>query len=510
MKKTIYTILFAAATLSMTTSCSDWLDVKPKNEQISTEYWKSKEEVEAVVNSGYYRLREAVPTLIEWGELRGDAMYSTATEYAKLQDFTLTSSNSICSYQKLYQAIAIANSVIKYAAGVQAEDETYADAQMKSHLCEAYFIRAYSYLILVKNFKEVPLVTEPYVDDSQDFSIAKSTEEQIIAQIKKDVETALATNSAKSTYENDWETKGRATKWALYAVMADACLWSEDYDGCIKYCDYILNADQSGEAFYPKFLSRTEDWYTMYYPGNSNESIFELNWDYTTEQKNNNFTSLFPTTGTGTLNFTASLLTKMLTEDAIVEANNTGAERTGRMNLATYAISQGYYILWKYRGNDVADVEGGIRTSTTQDANFILYRVAEIILMKAQAEAMKGNISTALELDNMIRERAGLSAISETSMQTYSEETALDEILEQKELEFVGEAKRWYDLLWLSRVGGKKYKTKVIETIAAANQTTNADWIKSTLTNEYAWYMPLYEKEFDSNQLLVQNPYYSK
>ena len=51
MKNTIYTILFAAATLSMTTSCSDWLDVKPKNEQISTEYWQSKEEVEAVVNS---------------------------------------------------------------------------------------------------------------------------------------------------------------------------------------------------------------------------------------------------------------------------------------------------------------------------------------------------------------------------------------------------------------------------------------------------------------------------
>ena len=509
MKKTIYTILFAAATLSMTTSCDEWLDVKPKNEQISTEYWKSKEEVEAVVNSGYYRLREAVPTLLEWGELRGDAMYSTLTNLAKLQDFTMTSSNAICNYQKLYQAIAIANSVIKYAPGVQAKDETYADAQMKSHLCEAYFIRAYCYLILVKNFKEVPLVTEPYVDDSHDFNIAKSTEEQIIAQIKQDVETALATNSAKSTYENDWETKGRATKWALYAVMADACLWSEDYDGCIKYCDYILNADKSGEAFYPKFLSRTEDWYTMFYPGNSNESIFELNWDYTTEKKNNNFNTLFPSTGTGTLNISASLLTKMLSENAIVEANSSGSERTGRMNLATYAMSNGY-ILWKYRGNDVADVEGGLRTSTNQDANFILYRVAEIILMKAQAEVMKGDIPTALDLDNMIRVRAGLSAISDVAKQTYTEETALDEILEQKELEFVGEGKRWYDLLWMARIGNHKYKNKVIDIVATGNTTTNPDWIKSTLTNDYAWYMPLAESELENNQLLVQNPYYSK
>lgn len=506
MKKTIYTILFAAATLSMTTSCSEWLDVKPKNEQISTEYWKSKEEVEAVVNSGYYRLREAVPTLLEWGEIRGGDFYSNLTALAKIQDFVVLPDNKYVDYSKLYQAIAIANSVIKYAPGVQSEDQTYADPQMKSHLCEAYFIRAYCYLILVKNFKEVPLVTEPYVDDSQDFNIAKSDEATIIAQIKRDVETALATNSAKSTYENDWETKGRATKWALYAVMADACLWSEDYDNAVKYCDLILDADKSGDAFYPRFLSKTEDWYTIFYPGNSNESIFELNWDYNTENKENNFTSLFPETGVvGTLTVTTTLATKMVEENAIVALTSQG-ERTGRMNLATYV--NGGSVIWKYRGNEVADVEGGVRQH--KDAHFILYRVAEIILMKAQAEVMKGNISEALDLVNQIRVRAGLSAIDETAKQSYTEETTLDEILNQKQLEFVAEGKRWYDLLWLSRIGNKKYKTKAVEMVAEGNQTTNADWIVSTLTNDYAWYLPLPQSEIEHNQLLEQNPYYNK
>lgn len=506
MKKTIYTILFAAATLSMTTSCSDWLDVKPKNEQISTEYWKSKEEVEAVVNSGYYRLREAVPTLLEWGELRGGDFYTTATTLAKIQDFVVLSDNPYVDYSKLYQAIAIANSVIKYAPGVQAEDQTYADAQMKSHLCEAYFIRAYCYLILVKNFKEVPLVTEPYVDDSQDFNIAKSDEATIIAQIKRDVETALATNAAKSTYENDWETKGRATKWALYAVMADVCLWSEDYDNAIKYCDLILDADKSGEAFYPRFLSKTEDWYTIFYPGNSNESIFELNWDYNTENKNNNFTNLFSDTGVGSvLTVTTQLAAKMNTENAIVALTSQG-ERTGRMNLATYV--NGGSVIWKYRGNDVADVDGGLRLHT--DANFILYRVAEIILMKAQAETMKGNISEALDLVNQIRVRAGLSAISEGDKLQYGEEATLDEILNQKELEFVAEGKRWYDLLWLARIADHKYKTKAVDMVVAGNQTTNADWIVSTLNNDYAWYLPIAQSEIEHNQLLKQNPYYNK
>ena len=57
-------VLLLAATL---TSCNDWIDVKPTNAQVTQDYWKSKEEVEAVLMSGYYQLREAVPTLIKWG-----------------------------------------------------------------------------------------------------------------------------------------------------------------------------------------------------------------------------------------------------------------------------------------------------------------------------------------------------------------------------------------------------------------------------------------------------------
>ena len=505
MKKTIYTILFSAVMACSLTSCSDWLDVLPKNEQVSTEYWKSKEEVEAVINSGYYRMREAVPTLIKWGELRGGAMYTTSSNDSKLQDFVMTQDNSLCNYSKLYEVINYANSVIKNARSVQAEDNTYYDAVLNSHLCEAYFQRAYCYLILVKNFKEVPLATEPYTDDSQNTNVAKSSEETIIKQIKADVQTALDTHAAKSTYENDWETKGRVTKWALYALMADACLWSEDYENCKTYCDMILNANTSGEQFYPRFLKNSQDWYSMFYPGNSNESIFELNWNYELAKETNNFSSsLFPMSNKGLI-FTAAANAKLERESSATTAIG---ERTGRMNLATYVNINGVNYLWKYYGNDVADVEGGVRLH--QDANFILYRVAEIILMKAQADAMTGNISEAIDLVNQIRLRAGLSEISDDEKQNYDEETTLEEILDQKEMEFFGEAKRWYDLLWLARVSNYKYKNKAIDYICEGNQTTKSEWIKSALIDNNAWYMPLPQNDIEHNQLLEQNPYYTK
>ena len=48
MKKLLIYIAMAGATL-LTSSCNDWLDVLPKNEQVSPEYWKTKEQVEEVL-----------------------------------------------------------------------------------------------------------------------------------------------------------------------------------------------------------------------------------------------------------------------------------------------------------------------------------------------------------------------------------------------------------------------------------------------------------------------------
>lgn len=74
MKK-ILICLFAFGSL-LCGSCSDWLEVYPKNEQITANYWKAKEDVEAVLASGYSSLRACTRTLVDWGELRGASIYA--------------------------------------------------------------------------------------------------------------------------------------------------------------------------------------------------------------------------------------------------------------------------------------------------------------------------------------------------------------------------------------------------------------------------------------------------
>ena len=90
----------------------------------------------------------------------------------------------------------------------------------------------------------------------------------------------------------------------------------------------------------------------------------------------------------------------------------------------------------------------------------------------------------------------------------------LEEILKQKELEMMAEAKRWYDVLWLGRIANSKYKDEFVSLVLEGNSgstaTTNSQWIESVLQDPNAWYMPIPEADIEHNKLLEQNPYYSK
>ena len=541
MKKILYSIAVAAMMLT-TTSCNDWLTLLPNNEQVSDDYWQSKEDVEAVVTSGYYYMRKSIASqLIPWGELRGDVIYTPyISDNGKMQNFDILPTSKACDYSGIYKIISMANSVLKFAPGVQTVDNTYHTAIMNSHLCEAYFQRAYANLILMKNYKDFhPIVMDAFVtDDSDLFSVYKMTEAQIVEMIKNDVKAALATGAAKSFYEEEWQTKGRATKWALYALMVDVCLWNHDYDEAIQYANMILDAE---EARRPVFIASTSKWYEIFYPGNSNESIFELNYDYNNYQEKNEFGGSFAIANSSTYIISESARVKMLQETTeVMKAQGydkvpTG-ERLGRMlmatyvcgsdasNYANYTTSSNYYV-WKYTGTDILDI-ANVRTQ--QDANFILYRVADVMLMKAEALIMKGDAywQEAVRLINKIRVRAGIApyideeVAFEENVAGESELSLLTELLNQRALEFVGEGKRWYDLLRLARYDQtfepensftgvpNGYKELAISMIVEGNSTTSPVWIQTQLADSYAWFLPIPKSELELVDGLEQNPFY--
>ena len=528
MKKWIYLLVCAA----LLPSCQGFLDVVPENSQVSDDYWNTEQDVETMLAGGYYYLRSAVVDyLIPWGEGRAGLVYNTKSNNA-LQSWQIQSNSSLCDWSVFYKIINLANTVLERADEACANDDTYSEAARNSHYTEAYFLRALSYFYLVRNFRDVPLTLKAYEDDNVEINLAKSSEEEVVAQIKNDILTALETGAAKESFQTTWETKGRATKWALYALMCDVCLWSGDYAGCIQYAEAIL---QANSAKAPSFLSTPSraTYMSIFNPGNSNESIFELQWNYEEDQTNalpelfddQNDNAAYAVSPEACNDFVREYLAivgdgeELITKESPRTYHSSFFPATG--DGMAIGMTKGY--VWKYVGSTTEDKK---RTVTYYDPNFIIYRVADVILMEAEAyllldgtEPTAEHKLAAVRLINRIRERAGLedniaAGLSEeealAEMSLYPQENLLDKVLDERKIEFLGEGKIWYDFLRLGRCLQGKYKNDfLVEQVVSYNTCASESWIRSVLTSDNALFMPVNETDIERNPQLIQNPYYN-
>ncbi|GAB6011666.1 RagB/SusD family nutrient uptake outer membrane protein [Viscerimonas tarda] len=503
MKKIKIVLLLVLASV-MFPACDDYLSLFPDNAQTSDQYWNSKSDVESVVAAGYVKLRESVDYLYAWGEARGtDIDYTgnvTTSELdaaREIKELRVRESNKLTQWACMYKVINMANSVLKYAPEVVDIDPSFTVSEMNGYFAEAYFQRSLAYFYLVRTFKDVPLVTQPYVSDENTFDVARSTEEEILTRIKEDLTAVLKSNTAKEFYPesdvyNQVNTKGRATKWSILALLADIYLWEGDYDKCISACEQIIGSGRVG-------MISKDLWFTNFFPGNSNESIFEIQYNYTKGQTNKFFDWFSVNWYYSPSSFASYLL------------NNTQLAGDVRGNGGTFYVDGGKTKIWKFVGvNSVAN--GGVaavRASNEYDQNFIIYRLAEIYLMRAEAYTMKGNdyYDEAMADIQFVRTRAG---IVEPQLPPFSSEIEmLTFIYEERIREFCGEGKSWFDLLRIARRNNYEYKSWMINEILVTLSPMDWGTAGAKLLNEGSHYLPVNLDEMQSNHLLEQNSYYT-
>ena len=530
MMKMLCTAFFILQSLFFI-SCNDYLDIYPENVQPTDEYWGSKEEVDATLMAGYYYLRESVEDyLIPWGELRAGCVSWRGSN--TLQRFEIKPSDKrLSKWAPMYKIINAANLVLKNAGKALDNDDTYTQEEMNSHHCEAYWQRALAYFYIVRNWRDAPLITEPFETDELTFNVAKSGEAEIIAQIKSDLRTAIEMNAAKEKFNTTWETKGRATKWAILALMTDVCLWNQDFDEAITYADAILNSTSPSS---PRFMSTPthSSWFSMFNPGNSNESIYEVQWSYEKlsmgSPQTNNLTNYFDPSLTGyKYQFSTQMLDEFrndyrsLREKFRVWDHEYGGRTmygsfvTELSNVDAYENATSAYV-WKYYGGTSYNTKR--LTVQDYDCNYIIYRVADVMLMKAEALVMRklgkdeADNQAAIDIINQIRKRTNLDETNEVNSHSSLTELMQKGILRERLMELAGEGKAWYDMLRMGRYtdpsGNTDFKAMFINNVTTYNKGANESWIRSVLSNENAWYLPVNETEITTNDLLEQNPYY--
>jgi hypothetical protein len=266
----------------------------------------------------------------------------------------------------------------------------------------------------------VPLRLTPTtnITDGAINPIARSSEADVNTAIRADLDYA-AKNITSVVLSGS--SKARLSQAAVLGLRARFELRQRDYAAAASFAQQALTA--AGNT-----VSLEAQYGTIFSQKYSQESLWELDFNPTDQSQLAFFWYPSARGGRGEVAVATSLAAAHTANDArrpvnvvlTAEANTTYAANTTR----------------KY-----------FRISS-QDDNFQVIRLGEVILTLAEAQAQLGNLTSAVTQLNRIRTRAGLAAyaLTTTTADPTGQTGLLAQILTDRRLELANEGIRWFDL----------------------------------------------------------------
>lgn len=575
-------------------SCEDFLTITPTDKIVEEDFWEDKNDLENVVAACYKRLvdNDVLTKYIQWGELRSDnfeqAIGVNDQSLQNLMNANLLPTSGMFSWTPFYNVINYCNKVLTHGPEILERDESFSQGDWEPVMAEVITLRAYSHFWLVRAFGEVPYVTEDYNNDEQEMKLPQSTQLQVLDNIINDLESVK--DIAMQDYNDNVWNKGRITRKAVYALLADVYLWrasykagnnqpfsregvenlveeysttaEQDYQKCVECCDEvirIMKADKlktlvSSGQFLGSNVNLTFDdllipnsardkgeystivgaYDNIFGKKNSSESIFELQVEGTS-YSNSMITSFFWNISDekqGILNCSNNLFAS--SDDTPNSANPTCVfAKTDMRKWETVRFEKAEQVslpIVKYIARNVS--QGATSTALTDntleslsviytsrsksnvDANWIVYRLSDVMLMKAEAISQlhddEEHLTEAFNLCRSIYKRSNPGAY-----QTGSKGDSLDItifmsqdgieslVMAERQREFVAEGKRWFDLVrYAQRRGGTQ---KMLPLLTRKFASGNKKAIEAKLSTIQSLFSPIYINEIRNNGLLHQN-----
>lgn len=341
-----------------------------------------------------------------------------------------------------------------------------------------------------------------------------------------------------------------------------------DYQKCIECCDFVINQmikdktdDINKNGSVVGGLTKTltvedllipNDYNSSSYSDvvgayddifgtkNSDESIFELQIDGT-NNKNSMMTEYF-------YNINKSEIGNFCCADALFSGYEQSPNSTGPQTLFTktdmrkwevatwVGADQTEYRVNKYIASSVTQGKKGMiglnqmmtdNTATdyaasyvnraTESANWIFYRLSDVMLMKAEAISQlytdEENLYEGYWLVRDIFKRSNPYAYSSTNstasndslnFETFKTPEGLEAlVITERQREFFAEGKRWFDLVRYAQRKGST--TEMVKSFLGRKYSDNKNAIVSKLSTLESLFSPIYENEIKNNPLLKQN-----
>lgn len=425
------------------TGCSDrFLEIYPETSLNEGNFYNTEDEYVLLANGCYVPLRNYYKEA-GWviGEIQSDNstyMHNTTDggqlDAKQIEWFQCTANNYMYTYlwNYAYNGINRCNNLIRSLDNSSIEWKT--DGYKDRCYGEAYFLRAYYYFELVRNFGDVPLVLE--VISSQDaVSVKRTSVESVYAQIESDLKTSIdAFQKSQNVEEN-----GRANYGAALSLLGRVYITLKKYNETIDVLQKVIDMNR---------YSLLEEYKDLFNPANKDykETIFSIQYSENNSDLANQFCFRFaPWTSGGEITQRPNIKINgsrygwnMPTAD-LLSAFEEGDKRKEA------SIGEWYGLDWdgvertiqyccKYKPPVSAPDE---RCSD----NLPILRYSDILLMMAESLNAIGKTNEALPYVQMVRSRAGLGMPNNLSKETLS-----DLIAKERQVEFCFENQRWYDL----------------------------------------------------------------
>lgn len=539
-------------------SCVDTV-LLPDDKTVDEDFWQSKSDVSMMVNGAYSKMTGAdvISKLIVWGGFRSDELLLVSNindgnrnSLLEIEEVNIETTNAFSAWAPIYSVINNCNIVLQKAEPVMSIDPNYTNGDYETDRSQMLALRALCYFYLVRTFRDVPYTTTAYMNSSQDMTIRQLSPDSVLINCIADLEEAE--KNALSAAASGWQRVGWINKEAIHSILADIYLWRasvmhnpEDYKKCVEYCDKVIESKRANHVQGPMETVLKE--YPLYDAGeayneifinmNSEESIFELQsannsglCSYYFKYKDKNSTtgylqasSIFGATGTSNVYASGNDFRYWM---------NTFDVGSGATSFdVRKMIAQNMYTVLPTKG-----IARELRQFANFSQNFIVYRLTDIMLMKAEAmtqlavDKADPILRSAFNIVQYVNNRSYDDAAKSDSLKwnTYADVQRMEElILAERLRELCFEGKRWYDLLRYNyrHVEGVDYTTTLADMDAAGtplpkNHNAMLDLIgrkytegaaarKAKMRSEANLYMPIPRTDTDVCDWLKQNPAYS-
>ena len=518
MKKILY-IICAISVICGFTACNSFLDEHTPQGVLSDEQVKTPENAEAMVVSAYAIFTSAEDinsSFSMWNfDVRSDDAYKGGNgtsdgdvfHQLEVQQGVLTTNWNINDmWVRLYNCISRVNSAIALL------NTTGDDFKMKSQrLAEMKFLRAYAHFLLKRLYKNIPFVVDENLTYQQynELSNTEYTNDEGWQVIIDDLMEAY--NTLPATQED----KGRPTKAAAAAFLAKVYLYKAyrqddaksnqitsidktDLEKVIEFTNPTLFANYDLEKdihnnFRPEeqYENGVESIWAIQYSRNDGSTHGNRNWSYGLIPPNipgatdggcdfykpsQNLVNAFHTGDNGLPlldNFNQKKYDKA-TDNAdprlFLTVGMPGLPYMFNKNFMMEETSiwsrsnglYGYYVTLKQNVDPALIGEYLIKGSYwASSMNRIVFRYADVLLMRAEAYAQLGKADQAIALVNQIRSRAAGSTQMISGYQgsygvkmyvanykgSFSKEDVIKIVKMERRLELAMESERFFDLV---------------------------------------------------------------